>query len=89
MWASGVRGIHTKNNSSRLVTPFTTPAMSDTPSQTATPLEMRGVIRCPLCVSGPEFRPMVVHVNGRYICGKCGHALFPGKAEYGDGWRSF
>ena len=35
--------------------------------------EMKGIVRCPYCIFGPEFRPMVAHVDGRYICNKCGH----------------
>jgi hypothetical protein len=29
-------------------------------------LEMPETVRCPYCVSGLEFRPMVAHVDGRY-----------------------
>jgi len=31
------------------------------------------IVRCPYCVQGLEFRPMVAHVDGRYICRNCGH----------------
>ena len=43
---------------------------------------MEATVRCPYCVSGLEFRPMVVHVDSRYICGKCGHTTRPGDADY-------
>ena len=33
--------------------------------------------RCPYCVLGSEFRPMKVLPNGRQICEKCGHIVFP------------
>lgn len=32
-------------------------------------------VRCPYCVEGNEFKPMVSHLDGRYICGKCGHVV--------------
>lgn len=35
------------------------------------------VVRCPYCVLGREFRPMVRHLDGRYICAKCGHLAHP------------
>jgi ribosomal protein S27AE len=44
---------------------------------------MRDVVRCPYCVLGFEFGPMVAHVDGRYVCGKCGHTAYPGNAKYG------
>ena len=43
---------------------------------------MRELVRCPYCVLGAEFRPTVAHVDGRYICGKCGQTVFPSKPEY-------
>ncbi len=38
---------------------------------------MLAVVRCPYCVVGDEFRPMVVHLDGRLICAKCGHLVNP------------
>jgi len=38
---------------------------------------MADIVRCPYCVSGLEFHPMVAHVDGRYICCKCGHTARP------------
>jgi len=35
------------------------------------------VVRCPYCVSSDEFRPMIAHVDGRFICNKCGHICRP------------
>lgn len=43
---------------------------------------MRGTVRCPYCVTGLEFHPMVAHVDGRHICNKCGHTTGPSDAEY-------
>jgi hypothetical protein len=34
---------------------------------------MADTVRCPYCVLGLEFLPMIAHVEGRYICWKCGH----------------
>jgi hypothetical protein len=31
------------------------------------------VVRCPYCVLGVQFRPMVPHLDERFICEKCGH----------------
>jgi hypothetical protein len=33
---------------------------------------MSDIIRCPYCVLGFEFRPMIAHVDGGYICNRCG-----------------
>ncbi len=43
---------------------------------------MKDIVRCPYCVLDLEFRPMVPHVDGRYICDKCGHTACPGDATY-------
>ena len=43
---------------------------------------MENTVRCPYCASGSEFRRMVAHVDGRYICSKCGHIERPGDPEY-------
>ena len=42
----------------------------------------RDVVRCPYCVSCDEFRPMVAHVDGRFICNKCGHVSRPEDMDY-------
>lgn len=38
--------------------------------------------RCPYCVLGSGFRPMKVLSNGRQICEKCGHIVFPNDTEF-------
>lgn len=43
---------------------------------------MAGTVRCPYCVTGFEFHAMVAHIDGRYICNKCGHTARPRDAEY-------
>lgn len=43
---------------------------------------MRETVRCPYCVAGHEFRPMVAHVDGRYICNQCGHTTRPEDPTY-------
>jgi len=43
---------------------------------------METTVRCAYCVSGDDFRPMVAHVDGRYICNRCGHTTRPGDATY-------
>jgi DNA-directed RNA polymerase subunit RPC12/RpoP len=43
---------------------------------------MSKTVRCPYCVLGQEFRPMVMHVDGRYICSRCGHTARPGDTTY-------
>lgn len=35
------------------------------------------VVRCPYCVLDDEFRPMVAHLDGRFVCNKCGHVTRP------------
>lgn len=43
---------------------------------------MNDAVRCPFCVSGVEFRPMVAHLDGRHICSKCGHTTHLSDAAY-------
>src|SRR5580692_6830421 len=31
----------------------------------------------PYCVADDHFKPMVPHLDGRFICLKCGHVVFP------------
>jgi DNA-directed RNA polymerase subunit RPC12/RpoP len=40
------------------------------------------VVRCPYCVLGEEFRPMVAHLDGRFICSKCGHLANPFNKDF-------
>jgi hypothetical protein len=39
-------------------------------------------IRCPYCVLGLQFRPMVPHLDGRSICEKCGHLVRPADPNF-------
>jgi DNA-directed RNA polymerase subunit RPC12/RpoP len=43
---------------------------------------MTEIIRCPYCALGFEFRPMVAHLDGRYICDKCGHTAHLDDRKY-------
>jgi hypothetical protein len=46
------------------------------------------VVRCPYCVSGHEFHPMIAHVDGRFICNKCGHVARPSDINFNCGCRN-
>jgi len=39
------------------------------------------IVRCPYCVSGDEFRPMVALGDGRFAC-KCGHLSIPSDEKF-------
>jgi hypothetical protein len=39
-------------------------------------------IRCPHCVVGIEFRPMIACKDGRFICRDCAHTVCPGIAQF-------
>jgi late competence protein required for DNA uptake (superfamily II DNA/RNA helicase) len=43
---------------------------------------METTARCPYCVLNHEFRPMIAHVDGRFICNKCGHTTNPSDTNY-------
>jgi DNA-directed RNA polymerase subunit RPC12/RpoP len=43
---------------------------------------MTDMVRCPYCALRLEFRPMVAHLDGRYICDKCGHTARPDESKY-------
>ena len=43
---------------------------------------MSEIIRCPYCVQGFDFRAMIAHIDGKYICGKCGHTAHPGNLGF-------
>jgi len=46
-------------------------------------LDSEMVVRCPYCTDGiVESRLMVGHVDGRFICRKCGHTTRPADPEY-------
>ena len=40
------------------------------------------VIRCPYCLVGIEFRPMLAYKDGRFVCRDCAHTVRPGVNEY-------
>jgi ribosomal protein S27AE len=42
----------------------------------ATP-SMIDPVRCRFCVEGQSFLQMVAHLDGRVICGRCGHVEIP------------
>lgn len=41
-----------------------------------------GFVRCPYCAAGLEFKLMVGHLDGRFICAQCGHLAFPGHPSF-------
>ena len=43
---------------------------------------MTKMLRCPYCAWGQDFRPMIAHVDGTFICNKCGHTSRPEDAAY-------
>ncbi len=40
------------------------------------------IIRCPHCMAGMDFRPMIAHKDGRFVCRDCAHTVRPGVPEY-------
>jgi hypothetical protein len=38
--------------------------------------------RCPYCIANDKFSPMSVLSNGRLICEKCGHIVFPNDTAF-------
>jgi hypothetical protein len=40
------------------------------------------ILRCPYCVLGNDFRPMLRKREGWFICSKCGHRANPGLAHF-------
>ena len=40
------------------------------------------VVRCPYCVSGIQFRPMVPRLDGRFVCDECDHMFYPSDASF-------
>jgi hypothetical protein len=40
------------------------------------------IVRCPYCVVGYEFRPMLHRADGRFICEKCSHIVVPSNAAF-------
>lgn len=46
------------------------------------PTDTELVIRCPHCLLGVEFRPMIAYEDGRFVCRDCAHTVRPGVPEY-------
>jgi hypothetical protein len=40
------------------------------------------VVRCPYCVLGGQFRPLVPHLDGTFICENCGHVSLPDRRSF-------
>jgi hypothetical protein len=40
------------------------------------------VLRCPYCVSGSDFRPLLARTDGRFFCVQCGHIASPRELTY-------
>jgi hypothetical protein len=38
--------------------------------------------RCPYCLLGHEFRPMIHRSEGWFVCSKCGHTAMPDEPEF-------
>ena len=43
---------------------------------------MLKIVRCPYCVLGDDFRPMLPKVGGSFICQKCGHTAIPDNPDF-------
>jgi hypothetical protein len=46
------------------------------------PTDTTLAIRCPHCMAGIEFRPMIAYKDGRFVCRDCAHTVLPGVPEY-------
>ena len=40
------------------------------------------IVRCPYCVVGDQFYPMLEKLKGWFICTRCGHTASPGVGSY-------
>ncbi len=40
------------------------------------------IIRCPHCMVGIDFRPLIAYKDGRFVCRDCAHTVRPGVPEY-------
>jgi hypothetical protein len=40
------------------------------------------IVRCPYCVSGDEFRPMLRQPEGWFVCKACGHMEMPRMSDF-------
>ena len=43
---------------------------------------LQPIFRCPYCVLGDVFRPMVAHPEGRFICSHCSHVANPCSEDF-------
>jgi hypothetical protein len=43
---------------------------------------MEDPVRCPYCVLGTEFRPMIARIDGTFVCSRCGHTAHPKDRYY-------
>ena len=43
---------------------------------------MTEIVRCPYCVLGNGFRPMLPKQDGWFICQKCGHTVMPSNPDF-------
>ena len=43
------------------------------------------VLRCPFCVLGQDFRPLLARTDGRFYCSQCGHTASPRELSYACG----
>jgi len=39
-------------------------------------------MRCPYCADAQNFKLMIKHVDGRFICSRCGHVIRPGDSDF-------
>lgn len=46
------------------------------------PTDTMLTIRCPYCIAGIDFRPMIAHKDGRFVCRDCAHTVRPGVPYY-------
>jgi hypothetical protein len=46
------------------------------------PTDTTLTIRCPYCMAGIDFRPMMAHKDGRFVCRDCAHTVRPGVPDY-------
>jgi hypothetical protein len=40
------------------------------------------VVRCPYCISGIGFTPMIAYKDGRFECPNCAHTVRPNDADF-------
>jgi hypothetical protein len=45
------------------------------------PTDTTLTIRCPYCMAGIDFRPMIAHKDGRFVCRDCAHTVRPRRAR--------